>query len=90
MDYMLMLSLHSLTRCGGIGVIILMAPDGVGDGLVLTMVGVAIIPAIGVVGTVAAIGAVIGDITTDIIRAGVVEVTTGLTARTPIVVLPVL
>lgn len=69
-------SLLSATRCGGIGVLIPTVPDGVGDGIVLTTDGADTIPVTGVdttaVGTVAAIGAVIGDIiTTGIIPDGV-------------------
>lgn len=74
MDFMLMHSLHSAILYGGIGDIIPMVPDGVGDGHVLTMDGVVTIPVIGVagmaVGTVAAIGAVIGDIIMVIIPDG--------------------
>lgn len=81
MDFMPMHSLHSAIRYGGIGDIIPMVPDGAGDGHVLTMDGVVTIPVIGAagmaVGTVAAIGAVIGDTIMAIIPDGVVDIITG-------------
>lgn len=57
---MLMHSRHLPTAYGGIGVTTLMVPDGAGDGagLHLIMLGVAIIPVIGV-----AIGVAIGVVT---------------------------
>ena len=88
MDFMPMHSLHSAIRYGGIGDIIPMVPDGAGDGHVLTMDGVVTIPVIGAagmaVGTVAAIGAVIGDTIMAIIPDGVVGIITG-----PIVLIPI-
>lgn len=85
MDFMPMHSLHSVIRYGGIGDIIPMVPDGAGDGHVLTMDGVVTIPVTGVagmavgtvVGTVAAIGVVIGDTIMAIIPDGVAAVITG-------------
>ena len=86
MDFMPMHSLHSAIRYGGIGDIIPMVPDGAGDGHILTMEGVVTIPVTGVagmavgtvVGTVAAIGVVIGDTIMAIIPDGVAAVITGL------------
>ena len=81
MDFMPMHSLHSAIRYGGIGDIIPMVPDGAGDGHILTMDGVVTIPVTGVagmaVGTVAAIGGVIGDTIMAIIPDGVAAVITG-------------
>lgn len=81
-------SLRSATRCGGTGVLIPTVPDGVGDGLVLTMVGADIIPATGVDitvdGTVAAIGAVIGGITT---TTGIIPDGVAVDAIGPIIVI---
>lgn len=83
MDFMPMHSLHSAIRYGGIGDIIPTVPDGVGDGHVLTMDGVVTIPVTGVagmaVGTVAAIGAVIGDTIMAIIPDGVAVITGPIT-----------
>ena len=88
---MLMHSRRSVTRFGGIGVMALTAGDGTmaGDGIVLTTLG-DITPVIGaaatgvagmavgtVVGTVAAIGVVIGDTIMAIIPDGVAAVITG-------------
>ena len=63
---MLMHSRRSVTRCGGIGVMVLTAGAGTmaGDGIVLTMLG-DITPVIGVAATgVAGMAADIGDIIT--------------------------
>ena len=80
-----MRSLRSAIRCGGIGAIIPTVPVGVGDGHVPITVGSDIMA---VVGMVAAIGVVTGDITIiilGIIRVGVAEVTTGAITVIPIV-----
>ena len=77
---MRMLSRLSLTAYGGIGVTTLMVPDGAGDGagLHLIMLGVAIIPvigvAIGVVTGAAGMAAATGDTIITIIPDGVAEV----------------
>lgn len=79
MASMLMRSQRLPTACGGIGVIILMVPDGAGDGagLHLITLGEAIIPVIGVATGVvtgaAGMAAATGDITIIIIPDGVVE-----------------
>lgn len=72
---MLMRSQRLPTACGGIGVIILMVPDGAGDGdgLHLITPGEAIILVIGVVTGAAGMAAATGDITIIIIPDGVVE-----------------
>lgn len=75
---MLMHSRHLPTAYGGIGVTTLMVPDGAGDGagLHLIMLGVAIIPVIGVaigVVTGAAGMAATGDTIITIIPDGVAE-----------------
>ena len=83
-----MRSLRSAIRCGGIGAIIPTVPVGVGDGHVPITVGADIMAAGTVVGMVAAIGVVTGDITIiipGIIRVGVAEVTTGAITVIPIV-----
>ena len=83
-----MRSLRSAIRCGGIGAIIPTVPVGVGDGHVPITVGSDIMAAGPVVGMVAAIGVVTGDITIiilGIIRVGVAEVTTGAITVIPIV-----
>lgn len=96
MDFMLMRSLHSVIRCGGIGDTIPMVPAGVGDGLVLTMDGVVTIPVTGVAGTVAgmpvgmvvgmaAIGVITGDTIMAIIPDGVAAII-GETVHIPTVV----
>ena len=75
----LMLSRHLVIRFGGIGVTTLMVPDGAGDGagLHLIMLGVAIIPvigvAIGVVTGAAGMAAATGDTIITIIPDGVAE-----------------
>lgn len=79
MASMLMRSQRLPTACGGIGVIILMVPDGAGDGAGLHLItpGEAIIPVIGVATGVvtgaAGMAAATGDITIIIIPDGVVE-----------------
>ena len=76
------------SKYGGIGAIIPTVPVGVGDGHVLITVGADIMAAGTVVGMVAAIGVVTGDITIiilGIIRVGVAEVTTGAITVIPIV-----
>lgn len=76
---MLMHSRHLPTAYGGIGVTTLMVPDGAGDGagLHLIMLGVAIIPvigvAIGVVTGAAGMAAATGDTIITIIPDGVAE-----------------
>ena len=81
---MLMHSRHLPTAYGGIGVTTLMVPDGAGDGagLHLIMLGVAIIPVIGVAATGVAIGATIITITI-IIR--ITSVTVGVVATGEVV-----
>ena len=75
---MLMHSRHLPTAYGGIGVTTLMVPDGAGAGLHLIMLGVAIIPvigvAIGVVTGAAGMAAATGDTIITIIPDGVAEV----------------
>lgn len=77
---MLMHSRHLPTAYGGIGVTTLMVPDGAGDGagLHVIMLGVAIIPvigvAIGVVTGAAGMAAATGDTIITIIPDGVAEV----------------
>lgn len=70
---MLMHSRHLPTAYGGIGVTTLMVPDGAGDGagLHLIMLGVAIIPVIGVVTGAAGMAAATGDTIITIIPDGV-------------------
>ena len=72
---MLIHSRHLPTAYGGIGVTTLMVPDGAGDGagLHLIMLGVAIIPVIGVVTGAAGMAAATGDTIITIIPDGVAE-----------------
>lgn len=94
MDFMLMRSLRSVIRCGGIGDTIPMVPVGAGDGLVLTMDGVVTIPVTGVAGMVAgmpvgmvvgmaAIGATTGDTIMATIPDGVAVAIIGETVHIP-------
>ena len=87
-----MRSLRSAIRCGGIGAIIPTVPVGVGDGHVLITVGADIMAAGTVVGMVAAIGVVTGDITTGAITVipivGLTETATGIHRVLPVVHIP--